>query len=568
MKKNSLTTTIFGLMLTFILLSSVLATLSLITLSYSLGDARAINASGSLRMQSYRLLFYVNTEPSAVTEKINQFEQTLFSTALKRSLDPLSPQALVTQYQIVIDKWQVMKHHIEHDNIPLYTASLKDFVDKIDLLVLETEHYAALKLKLLTIIQATGLGLMLLIAFIAVKYTKRKVVRPLDHLVSSANTISKGNFNLSMPKTDYVELSSLSHALESTAKELSTLYGELESQVEEKTQALTRANGELSLLYDILVMLHSRRLDINALQKALNQLLTHEPQTFIRLTISQDSQQKQVIIAETGWPDDDKQAVTFPLKFEDNELGYLEVISNSTTRLFYQNFAIMLARSIISYTAAEQQQQLALMEERAVIARELHDSLGQLLSFLKIQVNLLSKEIPKQHRTKNVEQQLTEINHGVNTAYQQLRELLSTFRLTIKDPNLNQAMQVMLEQLDNQTEVSISFDYQLPERLLGAHQHIHVLQLTREATLNAIKHAQANNISIKCYKSTDSSITICIDDDGIGIDNLVEREQHFGIGIMHERASKLSGIVKFDSNAAGGTRVTLTFPPQQQPAEI
>ncbi len=568
MKKGSLTSTILGLMLTLILLSSGLATFSIINLSYSLGDAKAINASGSLRMQSYRLMFYANSGSDEADEKIEEFENTLYSDALKRSQAWYSSQASTDQYFLVIEKWKVMKYYIQQENSRIYAAALKDFVDTIDLLVLETEHHAAFKIKLLAASQIFGLGLMLFIAFLAVRFTKKKVVIPLHKLMESANTISKGNFDIKMPPTDYVELSALSNALESTAKELSTLYKDLESQVKEKTFALTRANDELTLLYDNLVMLHSGTLDIDTLKQALNQLKAHEPHTFLRLVICQgDEEDRQVIEADGGWPLAASNRLNYPLKFEDNELGYLEVVSSQPlNHLLLENFAIMLARSIVIYNAGEQKQQLALMEERGVIARELHDSLGQLLSFLKIQVNLLSKGLDSACRSPQVEEQLSEINEGVNTAYVQLRELLSTFRLTIKDPNLSHAIEAMLEQLRSQSNVTISLDYKLPLQLLGAHQHIHVLQLTREATLNAIKHADAKHIHIRCFMSSDSEVTINISDDGVGIEQLRERDQHFGIGIMHERASRLSGIVEFSSNPEGGTTVTLTFPPQQEPS--
>jgi len=567
MKKGSLTSTILGLMLTLILLSSGLATFSIINLSYSLGDAKAINASGSLRMQSYRLMFYANSGSDEADEKIEEFENTLYSDALKRSQAWYSSQASTDQYLLVISKWKLMKHYIQEENSRLYAAALKDFVDTIDLLVLEMEHHAAFKIKLLAASQIFGLGLMLFIAFLAVRFTKKKVVTPLHKLMESANTISKGNFDIKMPPTDYVELSALSNALESTAKELSTLYKDLESQVKEKTHALTRANDELTLLYDNLVMLHSGTLDIDTLKQALNQLRAHEPHSFLRLVICQDDEEKQVIEADGGWPLAASNQLNFPLKFEDNELGYLEVISTEQpNHPLFENFAIMLARSIVIYSAGEQKQQLALMEERGVIARELHDSLGQLLSFLKIQVNLLSKGLDSACRSPQVEEQLSEINEGVNTAYVQLRELLSTFRLTIKDPNLSHAIEAMLEQLRGQSNVIISLDYKLPLQLLGAHQHIHVLQLTREATLNAIKHADAKHINIRCFMSSPTDVTISISDDGVGIEQLRERDQHFGIGIMHERASRLSGIVEFSSNPEGGTTVTLTFPPQQEPS--
>ncbi|WP_372871438.1 nitrate/nitrite two-component system sensor histidine kinase NarQ [Shewanella sp.] len=567
MKRGSLTSKILGLMMILILLSSGLSIFALANLTYSLGDARAINASGSLRMQSYRLMFYANSGSDEATAKIREFEATLYSPALRRSLDWSTPQRLKDQYLLVIDKWKVMKYFIEEENSRLYASSLKDFVDTIDILVLETEHHAAFKLRLLAASQLIGLGLMLAIALAAVRYTKRKVVEPLKQLMISANTISKGNFDVDMPQTEYIELQALADALDSTAKELSALYGDLESQVQEKTHALTRANQELSFLYDNLVMLHGKSLDYKALKGALDQLKQYEHLDHLRLIIQYEDDTDEAIEADGGWPADAEPSCRFPLTFENTDLGYLEMVSDrAPNRPLFENFAIMLARSILIHQSAEQRQQLALMEERGVIARELHDSLGQVLSFLKIQISLLRKGLDDSCRNPQVEEQLNEINEGVSNAYVQLRELLSTFRLTIKEPNLKHALEAMLEQLRSQSDATLRIDYGIREQLLGANQHIHILQLTREATLNAIKHAKATEIVIQCCKNDDGTINISISDDGIGLAHLKERDQHFGIGIMHERASKLDGRLHFSSNNAGGTTVTLTLPPHQEPA--
>lgn len=565
MKRGSLTSKILGLMLMLILLSSGLAIFAIINLSYSLGDARGINASGSLRMQSYRLMFYANSGSNEAANKIVEFENTLYSDALKRSLDWSSPDKLADQYLLVVDKWKIMKGYIEDENSRRYAASLKDFVDTINLLVLEMEHHAAFKLRLLATSQILGLGLMLLIAFFAVRFTKRKVVQPLQQLMESANTISKGTFEVEMPQTEYVELTALTDALESTAKELSALYQDLEHQVEEKTLALTSANNELTFLYENLINLHANQLDFRTLKNALDKLKSYESLSYLRLIIQQKNEPKEIIEADGGWPNIKHPTTQFPLTFGDVNYGYIEIITDKKiNKPLFENFSIMLARSLLIHSATEQRQQLALMEERGVIARELHDSLGQLLAFLKIQISLLSKGLNNECRNPKVDEQLNEINEGVNTAYAQLRELLSTFRLTIKEPNLFNALKAMVDQLKGQTEMQIELNYQLSPQLLGAHQHIHILQLTREATLNAIKHANAKQIEIKCYKTAEGLVLVSICDDGIGVDHLKERDQHFGIGIMHERASRLNGAVDFVSNTHGGTTVTLTFPPQQE----
>ncbi|WP_076540736.1 nitrate/nitrite two-component system sensor histidine kinase NarQ [Shewanella sp. UCD-KL21] len=573
-KRGSLTSTILRLMLVLIFISSSLAVYSIINLSFSLGDARAINASGSLRMQSYRLKLFLEREPHLLNEKINQFEETLDSEALQRSSAWYSPKELSDQYLLVIVKWKQMRYFIENNEKPLYTAALKDFVDTIDLLVLEMERFAAFKLRALVISQIIGLFLMLIVASFATRYTRKKMVQPILQLMDVANSISKGKFKVEVPATEYIELHSLGDAFKKTAAELDRLYQDLEGQVNEKTTALTRANNELSFLYDNLIMLHADRLDYKALGLALNQLQQFESLDFLRLVIEHDDHSIDTIEADTGWPTPEKYPdapinltpVKFNLQLENKNLGYLEVISlKPINNVLFVNFAMMLTRSIVIHNATEERQQLALMEERAVIARELHDSLGQLLSYLKIQVSLLGKQIQPEHKTEKVTSQLFDINEGVSVAYGQLRELLSTFRLTIKEPNLNQAIEVMISELRKQSGIDIELKYSLSQHLFASSQHIHVLHLMREATINAIKHAKPTKIEIDCFLADSGMIQINIKDDGIGVSHLKARDQHFGIGIMHERATKLHGTVKFDNNPQGGTTVSLVFPPQQEP---
>ncbi|WP_153915028.1 nitrate/nitrite two-component system sensor histidine kinase NarQ [Shewanella sp. TC10] len=573
-KRGSLTSTILRLMLVLIFISSSLAVYSIINLTFSIGDARAINASGSLRMQSYRLKLYLDRDEQLLKEKINQFETTLHSEALERSLTWYSPRDLSQQYLLVVDTWNQMRFFIENDQRQNYSASLKDFVDTIDLLVLEMERFAALKLRALVIGQIIGLFLMLIVATVATRYTRKRMVEPILQLMDVANSISKGKFKVNVPQTEYIELHALAEAFKKTASELDTLYQDLEGQVNEKTIALTRANNELSFLYENLIRLHADTLDYKALSAALTQIQQFEDLDYVRLVIEHDDGTIDSIEADNGWLDSNavnsEQAAVTPVKFnlqlEDKNLGYLEIISlKPLNNMLFVNFAMMLTRSIVIHNATEERQQLALMEERAVIARELHDSLGQLLSYLKIQVSLLRKKIEPQCMTPDVETQLIDINDGVSTAYGQLRELLSTFRLTIKDPNLGQAIEVMLAQLRKQTGIIIELNYQLSPHLLAAKQHIHVLQLTREATINAIKHAKPSRIEIDCFLADSDMIHINIKDDGIGVSHLKERDQHFGIGIMYERATKLHGTVKFDNNPQGGTTVSLVFPPQQEP---
>lgn len=98
----------------------------------------------------------------------------------------------------------------------------------------------------------------------------------------------------------------------------------------------------------------------------------------------------------------------------------------------------------------------------------------------------------------------------------------------------------MVEQLGEQTEAELTLDNELLSVELDAHQQVHLLQLIREATLNAIKHANATAIHIEC-KEANNWVTIAITDDGEGFDSSSSKLNHYGMTIMQERAARLNG---------------------------
>jgi two-component system nitrate/nitrite sensor histidine kinase NarQ len=568
MENGSLTSRLLSLMLVLILLSCLLALYAILTVSFSLDDASSINMAGSLRMQSYRLL--VSAQDISLEKGIAMFDDNLHTLIHARTQVWYAPSALAQQYDMVAGQWLQMKHLLKGQQLDAYKASLPEFVSTINTLVLKLEAFASYKLKYLAFSQMLGLFIMLWVAFFALFYTRRNLVFPLQDIVKAANQISAGNFAIILPKTHSLELNALNSALDKSAKELSLLYQELETQVKAKTLALTRTNAELNLLYNNLFTLHGATLNYAALKKSLNQLREHQHLANLRLVIIHTDGSEDIIEADNGWPTDSSQAnsphnVCIPLVFEQHTLGQLEVISAvQVSTLLLENFAMMLARAIVIHNASEQRQQLALFEERSVIARELHDSMGQLLSFLKIQVNLLNKALVKTGTNATIDNLVGEINTGVSTAYVQLRELLSTFRLKLTDPDLHHALSTMIKQLQNQTSMTLSLDYRLTGHLIAANQHIHILQIIREASLNAIKHAKGKTVLIQCYLDDNKGITIDISDDGVGIAKQKNPLQHFGIGIMQERAKKLNGTLKVSSQTFG-TRVTLCFEQQQDP---
>ncbi len=201
------------------------------------------------------------------------------------------------------------------------------------------------------------------------------------------------------------------------------------------------------------------------------------------------------------------------------------------------------------------------MEERATIARELHDSLAQSLSYLKIQVSLLKRSINRSDKSYSGEQTqefIKELDSGLSAAYTQLRELLTTFRLTIKEGSFGHALQQMLLQLNEQTSAKIDLNNEMSSAEMDAHQKVHLLQLIREATINAIKHADASLIEVSC-RERGTELTVKVSDNGKGFDKHHAQLNHYGMSIMEERASRLGGTLQIESSLGKGTDVSLVF---------
>ena len=234
---------------------------------------------------------------------------------------------------------------------------------------------------------------------------------------------------------------------------------------------------------------------------------------------------------------------------DDEEYGRLDMISDHPIdERLMKNFSMLLAQVLHKDQTLLQHQRLLLMEERAVIARELHDSPPR-PSYLKIQATLLKRSFAKgtgQDRG----------SHGADRrgTQQCLYPVARTARHlppSIGDANLGEAIAVMLEQLKPQTHADIRLQYGLTDTDLEAGQHIHILQLIREAVLNAIKHASARHIDVSCETLADGNIQVQIADDGVGIRGASSAVNHYGLSIMNERASKLRGQLTISEPSPG-----------------
>lgn len=212
----------------------------------------------------------------------------------------------------------------------------------------------------------------------------------------------------------------------------------------------------------------------------------------------------------------------------------------------------------------QQDYQILLMEERNTIARELHDSLAQSLSYLKIQISILEKTMLSNTNQNSNEQQqiIDQVKTGLNSAYIQLRELLTTFRLQMNTKNFDEALNAAANEFANKGNFKVHLTNKILSSHLDANEQIHLLQIARECLSNVHRHAHANMVDIKLvYNQKTSEITLSVTDDGVGLNPDFDKSQHHGLIIMQERAKNLNGVLNIQEHKPKGTRVSINFIP-------
>ena len=207
----------------------------------------------------------------------------------------------------------------------------------------------------------------------------------------------------------------------------------------------------------------------------------------------------------------------------------------------------------------EEGRRLAVLDERSAIARELHDSLAQSLSFMKIQVARLQSPQLDAHKQANA---IKELREGLDNAYRELRELLTTFRVHMDLRGLGYAIQSAIDEFSQRSDIKISLDNRLVNYRFTVNEEFHMLHVVREALSNIVRHSGASNVSVLMQALRNEAVELIIDDDGVGITATSSTYDHHGQAIMKERAYNLGGDIEVMSRRGGGTRVRLVFKPK------
>lgn len=583
------------------------------------GTAAAINETGSLRMRANRiglnLLRHDEAAQAQVVVDLREQGRILAHFAGDLPGRPLflsTDAPLRQQFHAVTTRWDELAdlaHEalVEGDSTA-YLAQLPGFVAEADRLVHVLEVGNASKTTRLRILQSVLIVMACLGTMAMIFLLYRWIIRPVQTLQGGIQRMAARDFSVRVPVNNTDELGVLAQGFNRMADELQSLYEDLGEHVRQKTAELERQNRQLSALYGMTAFLNKPN-DIEALCRGFLQRVMDEFHAAagsirvldpsgerLHIVVSlgfssalqesehcmrtdacfcgEATQRGTMIIRdfrklprpeEIGCMRDGFQAVSvFQIVTPEATLGTFSLHFRERTTMSPRELQLLemlgqhLGAALDNQRLSIKARQLAVAEERNLVAQGLHDSLAQGLNFLNLQTQMLGSAV-QQRRWEEVEEIVPLLKTGVSESYQDVRELLQNFRTRLGEESLRKAVDDTIGRFRRQTGLNV--ELHLDDRdgaPLHPDQQLQVLFILQEALSNVRKHAYASKVTVRIDNHRDFGMSIRDDGEGYDPQEVAERsETHVGLSIMRERAARLGGQLQMCSAPGQGTEVSL-----------
>lgn len=229
--------------------------------------------------------------------------------------------------------------------------------------------------------------------------------------------------------------------------------------------------------------------------------------------------------------------------------------------LLFRSISEHLAMALENTRLMRENLRMTLMNERQMMANEVHDSLAQTMAYMKMRIELLREALLGYESGKALKYS-ADIQQALDEAYASLRELLTQFRNRMDPLGLEHALKELAEGYFDRTGVRLEFENRIPDLNLSVDQEVQVFHILQEALSNVARHAGAKNAWL-IFEVVDDQYAFTVEDDGRGVFVMgaqPDLRHHFGISIMSERAQRLGGNIEIANRPQGGARLRLLVP--------
>ncbi|WP_462379225.1 ATP-binding protein [Pseudomonas sp. Marseille-QA0892] len=573
-----------GLAVSIITLLALVSAVTGVLIAWlSAGEAAAINAAGSLRMQTYRLSWQLDREaaPDHIQAMKDRFEQRLLGPELTAVLDD-EDNRLDQAYRALVDRWTTqLAPALASQDAATFLGNADDFVTQLDEFVLQLQQRSERKRAWQQMVQGTTLVITIVVLLVGLHQLRYGVLMPMRELLRSLTRFREGDLTTRVTHRSPDELGHVAGGFNAMADAIEESHRTLEQRVAQETERLSRANAALQLLYrssrhiatqpataeSIEAMLDNFQRSLSGL--ALTLCLHGDGAASTDTSIAIQGRKRRTCPPDAceSCPTHARRQVVCQVSSQQHAMGELAArfddghVPESWETELIQALADLIGTALSLERRRLQEHQLVLFEERAIIARELHDSLAQALSYMKLQVSRLQTLMRRGANAETLQPVTDEIRDGLNDAYRQLRELLVTFRLKIREGGFHQALAETIDEFARRADFTLDTRIRPFAFSLSAAEEIHVLQIAREALSNCVRHAGASTVRVS-LQPTESGLELVIEDDGAGLPPAIDAQHHHGLSIMRERARNLDGNLAIEPSTPRGTRVRLTFRPR------
>jgi two-component system nitrate/nitrite sensor histidine kinase NarX len=441
------------------------------------------------------------------------------------------------------------------------------------------------------------------------------IVEPVRRLQEGMRRMTDKDFGVRLPVESQDEYGQLSEGFNQMADRLEDLYNSLESRVEQKTAALERQNRELALLYDSAAflqrpqtvevvcegflqrirqyfesdggsvwMLDAARGNLHlVVHSGMSEQFVDESHCLkvgdclcgeaVAANVSVVHDLRGIEGDNLGCKRDGFATVAvFHIHAHQQQLGFFNLqFRNPKTFSKHEESVLealgqLLGVAIENLRLGAREREMAISEERNLVAQGLHDSIAQGLTFLNIQLQMLDDSL-KAGRLDEAAEIVPALRTGVKESYEDVRELLSNFRSRLAEGDLVRSLETTVEKFRRQTGIATELIAQGDGAPFPREQQLQILFIVQEALSNIRKHAVASRVEIRLDDRQDFGLSIHDNGVGFDLDMLASKgEGHVGIHIMRERAQRIHASFKVESMPGKGTTVSLLVPHEQRRA--
>lgn len=198
-------------------------------------------------------------------------------------------------------------------------------------------------------------------------------------------------------------------------------------------------------------------------------------------------------------------------------------------------------------------------DERAKIAREIHDELGQKLTALKFDLFWLRNELPKSNFP--LKRKIRSMEKSVETIINSVSEIASSLQTEVLGLyGLSKGLENLIDEFQKHSKIKCKFFNKMEGNSLGHEKELTVYRIFQESLTNVSRHSKAKNVIIVIERD-ETHFYLGIQDDGIGVEkDCIDSPKSTGLMGMKERAKQCGGSIEFQSIRNKGARIVLQIP--------